>query len=86
MKKLKFNPTKDMKELEVFGFKEYNDEWIRHYKNDIATFIDKKTLKAYDVDTDYKFLYNLILGSTTRCNDLIKAGLLIVESDEDDKK
>jgi len=66
----------DLKELEKYGFKEYKDEYIRHYQSDIATFIYKNTRKIEDIDTDYKFLENLNLGESKRVNDLIKDGLV----------
>lgn len=80
---LKIKDNVDLKELEKFGFIEFKEEYIRHYKSDIATFIDKDTRKIVDVDTDYKFLENLNLGDSKRVNDLIKADL--VEKVENDK-
>lgn len=73
---IKIRDDVNLKELEKYNFKEYNDEYIRHYKNDIATFIYKDTRIIEDIDTDYKFLENLNLGKSTRVNDLIKANLV----------
>ena len=73
---LKIRNEIDLKQLIWFGFKEYNDEYIRHYKNDIATFVYKDTRIVEDIDTDYKFLENLNLGESKRVGDLFKAGML----------
>lgn len=79
---LKIKDNVDLKELEKYGFKEFNEEYIRHYKNDIATFIYKDTRIIEDIDTDYKFLENLNLGESKRVNDLIKAGLVEKEGNK----
>lgn len=73
---LKIRDGVDLKELEKYNFKEYKDEYIRHYQNDIATFIYKDTRVIEDIDTDYKFLENLNLGESKRVSDLIKADLV----------
>ena len=81
---LKIKDNVDLKELEKYGFKEYNDEYIRHYKNDIATFIYKDSRIIEDIDTDYKFLENLNLGESKRVKDLIKADLVEKVDEIDD--
>ena len=73
--------TGDFERLKDFGFEEYNKEFSRKYKNDIITTIDKQTRGIEDIDTEYKFLQIKNLGSSKRCNDLIKAGLVKKEEE-----
>lgn len=73
---LKIKDSVNLKKLEKYNFQEYKDEYIRHYQNDIATFIYKDTRVIEDIDTDYKFLENLNLGESKRVSDLIKADLV----------
>lgn len=73
---LKIKDNIKLRELEKYNFKEYKDEYIRHYQNGIATFVYKDTRVVEDIDTDYKFLENLNLGESKRVSDLIKAGLV----------
>ena len=42
---LRIKPNVDLKELEKYGFKEYNDCYSRDYNNDYLTKIDKETLE-----------------------------------------
>ena len=72
---LKIKDNVDLKELEKYGFKEYNDQYSRLYKNDVATWINKSTKEIKDVDLD-AFLTIVDLGESTRVNDLIKADLV----------
>lgn len=73
---LKIKDNVDLKELEKYGFIEYNCEYARHYKNDIETSINKETREIKDIDTDYSFMTMLDLGESTRVRDLIKADLV----------
>lgn len=73
---LKIKDNVDLKELEKYGFKECNEEYIRSYKNEISTFIWKETRIIEDVDVS-GFLTNYILGESKRVNDLIKDGLVV---------
>lgn len=73
---LKIKDNIKLRELEKYNFKEYKDEYIRHYQNGIATFVYKDTRVVEDIDTDYKFLENLNLGASKRVSDLIKADLV----------
>ena len=72
---LKIKDNVDLKELEKYGFKEYNNEYSRLYKSDIATWVNKKTREIIDVDLD-AFLTIVYLGESTRVSDLIKADLV----------
>jgi hypothetical protein len=73
---IKIKDNIDLKELEKFGFSEYNKEYSRKYKNDIITCVDKETRIIEDIDTEYKFLEMLNLGESKRVSDLIQAGLI----------
>lgn len=73
---LKIKDNVDLKVLESFGFVEYNTEYVRRYENDIATDISKETREITDIDFDYKFLENEILGESKRVQDLVRAGLV----------
>ena len=74
---LKMKNSIDLKELEKYGFKEYNYCWNRIYKsNGIITAIKKDTKEIFDIDTEYGFFEMKILGESTRVNDLIKDGLI----------
>lgn len=74
---LKIKDNVDLKELEKYGFKEYNDYWQRDYNNDYATNIYKDTREIIKVDYEWSFLENKYYkNSTYRINDLIKDGLV----------
>lgn len=80
MKQLKFNPNKDMKELEKYGFK--FDNWIYVYEQNKFT-----GLRVNPCDRRIG-LYNsadIIVEKETlvKVYDLIKADLLIVEEVEE---
>lgn len=82
MSKLIFNPEKDMKELEKYGFQEYSNSWNRSYKsNDIITAINKETKEVVDIDTEYGFFRMKNLGPSKRVDDLKKANLIIDEEE-----
>ena len=72
---LKIKDNVDLKELEKYGFTEYNDEYSRLYKSDVETWVNKKTREIKDVDLD-AFLTIVDLGESTRVSDLIKADLV----------
>ena len=72
---LKIKDNVDLKELEKFGFKEYNDCYSRLYKTDTSTIINKTTREIRDIDID-SFLTIVDLGESKRVNDLIKADLV----------
>ena len=81
---LKIKDNVDLKELEKYGFKEYNDCYSRDYNNDYLTRIDKDTREILKVDYEWSFLQNKYYkNSTYKIDDLIKADLVEkVESDE----
>ena len=75
MSKIKDNV--DLKELEKFGFKEFNDCYSRDYNNDYLTRIDKETREILKVDYEWSFLENKYYkNSTYKIDDLIKADLV----------
>lgn len=85
MKQLKFNPDKDMKELEKYnGIKKKIDDEIVYcfyYEGDIEFYIDEDGEICFDKWPEciyFDFVFRKLY-------DLIKANLLIVESDEDEK-
>ena len=79
---LKIRDDVDLKELEKYGFKEYNDCYSRSYNsNEITTDINKKTRYIVDIDTSWGFFDMKNLGESKRVNDLRKADL--VEKIED---
>ena len=55
---LKIKDDVDLKELEKFGFIEYNDSYKRDYYNDYLTSIDKETREILKVDYEWSFLKN----------------------------
>lgn len=70
----------ELKELEKYGFKEYNDYWQRDYNNGYATNIYKDTKQIIKVDYEWSFLENKYYeNSTYKINDLIKDGFIIKE-------
>ena len=70
---LRIKDNVDLKELEKFGFKEYNDCYSRDYHNDYLTRIDKETREILKVDYEWSFLKNKYYkNSTYKINDLIK--------------
>lgn len=72
----------ELKDLEKYGFKEYNDCWQRDYNNGYATNIYKDTKEIIKVDYEWSFFENKYYeNSTYKINDLIKDGL--VEEMED---
>ena len=74
---LKIKDNVDLKELEKYGFKEYNDYWQRDYNNDYATNIYKDTKEIIKVDYEWSFLENKYYkNSTYRIKDLIDDGLV----------
>lgn len=79
---LKVKDNVNLKELEKYGFKEYNDSYSRDYNNDYLTRIDKETREILKVDYEWSFLENKYYkNSKYRIQDLIDAGL--VEKVED---
>lgn len=89
MKALKFNPKKDMKKLEKYGF--VKEEWIGGfvYIKRILHPYSNYLIKEYVIDDD-RYITEEIFNDKcameidTTQYDLIKADLLIVESDEDE--
>ncbi len=74
---LKIRENVDLKELEKYGFKEYNDCYSRDYNNDYLTRIDKDTREILKVDYEWSFLQNKYYkNSTYKIDDLIKADLV----------
>lgn len=74
---LKIRENVDLKELEKFGFKEYNDCYSRDYNNDYLTRVDKDTREILKVDYEWSFLQNKYYkNSTYKIDDLIKANLV----------
>lgn len=74
---LKIKDNVDLKELEKFGFTEYNDCYSRDYHNDYLTRVDKETREIWKVDYEWSFLKNKYYkNSTYRIKDLIQAGLV----------
>lgn len=80
---LRIKDSVDLKELEKFGFKEYNDCYSRDYNNDYLTRVDKDTREILKVDYEWSFLQNKYYkNSTYKIDDLIKANLVEKVSDE----
>ena len=74
---LKIKSNVDLKELENYGFKEYNDCYSRDYNNDYLTRVDKDTREILKVDYEWSFLQNKYYkNSTYKIDDLIKANLV----------
>lgn len=74
---LKIKDNVDLKELEKFGFKEYNDCYSRDYNNDYLTRIDKETREILKVDYEWSFMENKYYkNSTYKIDDLIKADMV----------
>ena len=79
---LKIKDNVDLKKLEKFGFKEFNDCYLRDYNNDYLTRIDKETREILKVDYEWSFLENKYYkNSIYKIGDLIQADL--VEKVED---
>lgn len=67
----------DLKELEKYGFKEFNDCYSRDYNNNYLTRVDKDTREILKVDYEWSFLQNKYYkNSTYKIDDLIKANLI----------
>lgn len=64
----------DLKELEKFGFKEYNDGYSRKYQSGFETFVNKITREIFDIEITETQL--IIQKEVTRADDLIKADLV----------
>lgn len=80
---LKIREDVDLKELEKYGFKEYNDCYSRDYNNDYLTRVSKDTREILKVDYEWSFLQNKYYkNSTYKIDDLIKADLVEKVSDE----
>lgn len=80
---LKIKDNIDLKELEKYGFKEFNDSYSRDYNNDYLTRIDKKTREILKIDYEWSFLKNKYYkNSTYKINDLIQDGLVEKVSDK----
>ena len=74
---LKIKDNINLKELEKYGFKEYNDCWQRDYNNGYCTNIYKDTKEIIKVDYEWSFLKNKYYkNSTYRIKDLIDDGLV----------
>lgn len=74
---LKIRDDVDLKKLEKYGFKEYNDCYSRDYNNDYLTRVDKDTREILKVDYEWSFLQNKYYkNSTYKIDDLIKANLV----------
>ena len=74
---LKIKDSVDLKELEKFGFKEYNACYSRDYNNDYLTKIDKKTREILKVDYEWSFLENKYYkNSTYKIGDLLQADMV----------
>lgn len=79
---LKIKDNFDLKELEKFGFKEYNDCYSRDYNNDYLTKIDKRTREILKVDYEWSFLQNKYYkNSTYKIQDLLENNLVEKVSD-----
>ncbi len=75
---LKIREDVNLKELEKYGFKEFNDCYSRDYNNDYLTRVDKDTREILKVDYEWSFLQNKYYkNSTYRIDDLIKANLVV---------
>lgn len=74
---LKIREDVELKELEKYGFKEYNDCYSRDYNNDYLTRVDKDTREILKVDYEWAFLQNKYYkNSTYKIDDLIKADMV----------
>jgi hypothetical protein len=74
IKILKIRDDVNLKELEKFGFKEFNNGYSRKYQSDFETFINKITREVFDIEITEKQL--IIQKEVKRANDLIKADLV----------
>lgn len=74
---LRIKSDVDLKELEKFNFKEYNDCWQRDYNNGYATNIYKDTKEIIKVDYEWSFLENKYYeNSGYKIKDLFEADLV----------
>lgn len=79
---LKIREDVDLNVLEKYGFKEYNDCYLRDYNNDYLTRVDKDTREILKVDYEWSFLQNKYYkNSTYKIDDLIKADLVVKEEE-----
>lgn len=79
---LKVKDNVDLKELEKYGFKEYNDCYSRDYNNDYLTKIDKETREILKVDYEWSLLQNKYYkNSTYKIQDLLENNLVEKVSD-----
>lgn len=79
---LRIKSNVDLKELEKYGFKEYNDCYSRDYNNDYLTKIDKRTREILKVDYEWSFLQNKYYkNSTYKIQDLLENNLVEKVSD-----
>ncbi len=79
---LKIREDVDLNVLEKYGFKEYNDCYLRDYNNDYLTRVDKDTREILKVDYEWPFLQNKYYkNSTYKIDDLIKADLVVKEEE-----
>ena len=79
---LRIKDSVDLKELEKYGFKEYNDCYSRDYNNDYLTRVDKDTREILKVDYEWSFLQNKYYkNSTYKIDDLIKDNLVVKVED-----
>ena len=79
---LKIKDNVDLKILEKYGFKEYNDCYSRDYNNDYLTKIDKRTREILKVDYEWSFLQNKYYkNSTYKIQDLLENNLVEKVSD-----
>lgn len=71
---LRIKDNVDLKELEQFGFKEYNNGYSRKYTSGYETFINKLNREVFDLEiTDTQII---IQEKVTRADDLIKADMV----------
>lgn len=84
MKVLKFNPDKDMKELEKYGYrKDCDGKYIKDYVfADEIVEIWLQEDRSFFINWGYYAMYGE--EQERFLDDLIKANLLIVEVDEDE--
>ncbi len=86
MKQLKFNPEKDMRELDKYGFNyTYGEDWHIFFDN---TFVSRGDNDEFVVSCDYEYLEDEDVEKNINQlllleYDLIKADLLIVEEVEE---
>ncbi len=71
---LKIKDNADLKELEKFGFEEYNNGYSRKYSSGYETFINKLNREVFDLEiTDTQIIMQ---EKVTRADDLIKTNLV----------